>query len=135
MTTSAFLACEQQPGMVADDGCYTVTMRRVTSNRVAWTTAGVPARKTCQTPSPPMTRVVAGHIRYVDALIRCVPVPPTATVVRDPRSMFGVESLSTSRHMRGVLYALISGGERPLADIGREVEQPATAQGGDAEDA
>jgi hypothetical protein len=82
-----------------------------------------------------MNSVVANHVRYVDALIRCVSVPPTATVARDPRGMFAVETLRASLRGREVLYPLRSGGEFPLTDIDLEAELLATAENGGAEDA
>src|SRR5271165_6354591 len=43
---------------------------------------------------------VAGRIRYSDAVVVCTPVPPKATVVRDPAVVFEVPSESTSRTNR-----------------------------------
>lgn len=51
----------------------------------------------CRVVGPNMKIEVADRIRYPDALVVCMPVPPRSTVVRDPVVVFEVLSESTSR--------------------------------------
>ncbi len=43
---------------------------------------------------------LAGHVRYPDGFVVCVPVPPRATVVREPVIVFEVLSPATARRDR-----------------------------------
>ncbi len=51
----------------------------------------------CRVCGPTLKIEVAGRIRYPDAFVVCTPVPPRATVVRDPVVVFEVLSPSTAR--------------------------------------
>jgi len=50
----------------------------------------------CRALGPTLKIEVAGRIRYPDAFVVCTPVPPRATVVRDPVVVFEVLSPSTA---------------------------------------
>jgi Uma2 family endonuclease len=51
----------------------------------------------CRVYGPTLKIEVAGRIRYPDAFVVCMPVPPRSTVIRDPVVVFEVLSESTSR--------------------------------------
>lgn len=51
----------------------------------------------CRVRGPTMKIEILGRIRYPDAFVYCSPVPPGATVIREPVVVFEVVSASTSR--------------------------------------
>jgi Uma2 family endonuclease len=51
----------------------------------------------CRVRGPTLKVEVMGRIRYPDAFVSCTPVPPDATVIRDPVVVFEILSPSTSR--------------------------------------
>jgi Uma2 family endonuclease len=104
MTLEQFLAWEEQQELRYEfDGFEPVAM---TGGTDAHEAIGGTVRallreclrgKPCRVRGPTMKIEVAGRIRYPDAFVYCIPVPPDETVVRSPVVVFEVLSPGTSR--------------------------------------
>ena len=104
MTVAEFLAWEERQELRWEfDGFEPVAM---TGGTVAHETIGnniliaVQSRlagRRCRAFGANLKIEVAGRIRYPDAFVVCTPLPPKATIVRDPVVVFEVLSESTSR--------------------------------------
>ena len=104
MTLEDFLAWEErQPLRYEFDGWHPVAM---TSGTLEHELIGNTLRallrehlrgKPCRAVGPTLKVEVIGRIRYPDAFVYCTPVPPGATVIREPVVVFEVLSPGTSR--------------------------------------
>jgi Uma2 family endonuclease len=103
MTAAQFLAWEERQELRFEfDGVRPVAMTGGTYNHDRITTnlaAALVSRlrgKPCRASGPNMKIEAAGRFRYPDAFVVCTPVPPGATVVRDPVIVFEVLSEGTT---------------------------------------
>jgi Uma2 family endonuclease len=104
MTLAEFLAWEEEQELRWElDGLEPVAMTGGTSaheiigDNIRFALRNRLASSPCRVRGPTLKIEVAGRIRYPDAFVVCTPVPPKATVVRDPVVVFEVLSDSTSR--------------------------------------